>query len=950
MIGKFIAKILRGPSIGRGVSTSKKMTRRIAIEPLESRRLLAVTGSLSGFAYLDTHDFGIKDADEAGFAGLTVQLKSRDSQGNLGVVSGVGPVQTLADGSYRFNGLAAGSYQIQISPSSKLAVGVPSVGSAGGTAGSNEVQVTLTAGQSASYYNFAILGAQTNQISLRMFTASTGSLTDFLTTLHTKPYMVAGSSGNSPSAAAGTRGSSTFTSTYTTGGPEVAIVPAIVTIASTDSPTLTAMTVTIQNPQDGSGEQLSADTTGTILTSNYANSVLTVSGVADVATYQTVLQTVRYRISSSPAHIGDRTLSIVVNDGTATSTVATSTITVVQGTQIAPSVTAPSVTTNPAPQTILASGTASFTAAASGNPTPTVQWQVNTGTGSSYGNLTDVGVYTGSNTGTLTITGTTLAMSGYQYKAVFTNAVGTPATTTAATLTVLANSFSVLAPPASVAIGSPVLIALNSVNSSTPTFSATTTSTNDPTGSKLTATHMPQTNQVLKIVTDQGEMDFQLFNNYTPSTVSHFVDLVNTNTYTNTSFYRIIQTFMIQGGSGGSGSTIPVELRGDLRFTSSGLLAMANNGVDGNSSEFFITSPNDTSNGFLDFRYTIFGKLIKGDNVRQAIAAKPVSTNSSGENSQPVTPLKILSMSITTDTQDGVLLLKALPEATGSYTVNVSDGLGGTQTFTINVGTNSFDPPNPWVTPINGTDKIFTAANTPATFTPQGVSADGSAAQVNVQLFRAVPVYPGDYVDNSYTGTSPAADAINPNMTLTQNGSSYTVTPTTGFYGVQVLEVTSQSATAAAWDAGSGVDPVYRAFVPVFVAPPAPQTDSISVNGQTVTGSTSANNSNSNTKLSFNVSGAISGATVSVYVDGIAAPIATGTVASGATSITLTTDGITTLPAGGRQFTVKQTIATSALSLFANFSTSTGSPGSQFQIPASSVASVASAGTALTIS
>ncbi|MEI8374904.1 MAG: peptidylprolyl isomerase, partial [Planctomycetota bacterium] len=626
----------------------------------------------------------------------------------------------------------------------------------------------------------------------------------------------------------------------------------------------------------------------------------------------------------------------------ATTTAATLTV------QVAPST--PSVTTNPAPQTIVVGGTASFTAAASGNPTPTVQWQVNTGTGSSYGNLTDVGVYTGSNTGTLTITGTTLAMSGYQYKAVFTNAVGTPATTTAATLTVLANSFSVLAPPASVAIGSPVLIALNSVNSSTPTFSATTTSTNDPTGSKLTATHMPQTNQVLKIVTDQGEMDFQLFNNYTPSTVSHFVDLVNTNTYTNTSFYRIIQTFMIQGGSGGSGSTIPVELRGDLRFTSSGLLAMANNGVDGNSSEFFITSPNDTSNGFLDFRYTIFGKLIKGDNVRQAIAAKPVSTNSSGENSQPVTPLKILSMSITTDTQDGVLLLKALPEATGSYTVNVSDGLGGTQTFTINVGTNSFDPPNPWVTPINGTDKIFTAANTPATFTPQGVSADGSAAQVNVQLFRAVPVYPGDYVDNSYTGTSPAADAINPNMTLTQNGSSYTVTPTTGFYGVQVLEVTSQSATAAAWDAGSGVDPVYRAFVPVFVAPPAPQTDSISVNGQTVTGSTSANNSNSNTKLSFNVSGAISGATVSVYVDGIAAPIATGTVASGATSITLTTDGITTLPAGGRQFTVKQTIATSALSLFANFSTSTGSPGSQFQIPASSVASVASAGTALTIS
>ena len=63
---------------------------------------------------------------------------------------------------------------------------------------------------------------------------------------------------------------------------------------------------------------------------------------------------------------------------------------------------------------------------------------------------------------------------------------------------------------------------------------------------------------------------------------------------------------------------------------------MANDGVDGNSSEFFITGPDDRaarhrlSDGFLDFRYTIFGKLIAGDNVRQAIAATPVTTNSVG--------------------------------------------------------------------------------------------------------------------------------------------------------------------------------------------------------------------------------------------------------------------------------------------------------------------------------
>ena len=98
---------------------------------------------------------------------------------------------------------------------------------------------------------------------------------------------------------------------------------------------------------------------------------------------------------------------------------------------------------------------------------------------------------------------------------------------------------------------------------------------------------------------------------------------------------------------------------------------MANNGVDGNSSEFFITNPDDMSDGFLDFRYTIFGKLIAGDNVRQAIATTPVTTNSSGEDSQPVTPMTITSMSITTETNAGVLMLKAQPGATGTYTVTV---------------------------------------------------------------------------------------------------------------------------------------------------------------------------------------------------------------------------------------------------------------------------------------
>jgi cyclophilin family peptidyl-prolyl cis-trans isomerase len=622
-----------------------------------------------------------------------------------------------------------------------------------------------------------------------------------------------------------------------------------------------------------------------------------------------------------------------------------------------------------------------------------------------------------------------------------------------------ANGLVVVAPASTIASGSPVLVGFNNANTGTPIYTITTASTSDPTGSKLTATLLPQTNQVLKVVTDQGEMDFELFNNFTPNTVQHFVDLVNSGTYnTGATFYRIIQTFMDQGGVGGSATatTIPDELNANLRFSSSGLLAMANNGVDGNSSEFFITNPDDMSNGFLDFRYTIFGKLISGDSVRAAIAATPVESNgqSPPEISQPLTPPKILSMSVVTQTTGGVVELQAAPGAKigDTYAVSVNDGLGHTQSFLIHIGTNSFDPPNPWADPINGNDKIFTAEGTPATFTPQGVSADGSAVQVGVQTMLSVTSVPGAYVDNSFLATSTAVNYPvvnpNPNITLTQNGSSYTVTPAAGFYGVQVLEVTAINAvvgtfqlqigsttttainfdstdlsatatkiqnalvaagfagtkvsvdqssgaenfsfnvtfpsttgnitytaastnplpitfantasnpetlqtltftaTGPAWDASSGVHSNYTAFVPVYVAPPVPVLSTISANGQTVSnGTTSDNNSSTSTELSFDITGAVAGATVSVYMDGGTTPIATGTVGAGATTITLTTDGSTVIGNGQHTFTVKQSFPYSELDLYADW-TNTAGPGAQFKIPAGVVTSGPSSGVPVT--
>ena len=96
---------------------------------------------------------------------------------------------------------------------------------------------------------------------------------------------------------------------------------------------------------------------------------------------------------------------------------------------------APQATTQPANQTVDAGQTASFTAQAGiGDPAPTVQWEVNSGSG--FTPLSEGPTYSGVTTDTLTINDATTAMSGNQYEAVFTNGVSPNADSNAATLTV----------------------------------------------------------------------------------------------------------------------------------------------------------------------------------------------------------------------------------------------------------------------------------------------------------------------------------------------------------------------------------------------------------------------------------------------------------------------------------------------------------------------------------
>lgn len=90
--------------------------------------------------------------------------------------------------------------------------------------------------------------------------------------------------------------------------------------------------------------------------------------------------------------------------------------------------TAPVVTFQPTSKTVVARSTVTFSAAATGNPTPAVQWQVSTNGGKTWKNIK------GAKSTTLSFTAS-LTKNGYRYRAIFTNAFG-QAITNAAILTV----------------------------------------------------------------------------------------------------------------------------------------------------------------------------------------------------------------------------------------------------------------------------------------------------------------------------------------------------------------------------------------------------------------------------------------------------------------------------------------------------------------------------------
>jgi cyclophilin family peptidyl-prolyl cis-trans isomerase len=126
-----------------------------------------------------------------------------------------------------------------------------------------------------------------------------------------------------------------------------------------------------------------------------------------------------------------------------------------------------------------------------------------------------------------------------------------------------------------------------------------------------------------------GEFVIQLYPDKAPITVNSFVFLARQKYYDGVTFHRVLSGFMAQGGDpAGTGTGGPgykfVNENSDLKFDKAGVVAMANAGPDTNGSQFFITfGPTESLNG----GYTIFGQVISGMDVVNAITRRDPQTN-----------------------------------------------------------------------------------------------------------------------------------------------------------------------------------------------------------------------------------------------------------------------------------------------------------------------------------
>lgn len=342
--------------------------------------------------------------------------------------------------------------------------------------------------------------------------------------------------------------------------------------------------------------------------------------------------------------------------------------------------------------------------------------------------------------------------------------------------------------PASVGNSLFLPVATDDADGNAITYSVAVASS--PAGANSAAEFLPQDNTFLQMnVTGFGTMTYQLFDNIAPETVRRIAGLANSGFYDGLQIFRVINNFVFQFGSptnnGLSGPESGLkpdfifddEFDPDVLFAGDGQLAMANNGKDKNSSQFFVTEGDQR---FLDLNHTIFGQLVRGFSVRDAISEVAVS----GET--PTTPIVVSSVRSFSSETDGVV--RFITDTAGAYTLRITatDSSGAQETDTLDVNVTA----------------VADTIDDPAILLPFDTSFVVDAGQPLV--FDVPAADPeGDPLDYRLTLLGDTTG----NVSVNEDEQTVTYTPGAGFTGTATVRVevreegaTTRGSTSDPWD------------------------------------------------------------------------------------------------------------------------------------------------------
>ncbi len=300
-------------------------------------------------------------------------------------------------------------------------------------------------------------------------------------------------------------------------------------------------------------------------------------------------------------------------------------------------------------------------------------------------------------------------------------------------------------------------------------------------------------------VANYGTMTFQLLEDLVPRATEQFIGLAQSQFYDGTVIHRVDGENLFGGDNGGNpvGSKnessfgfFDDQFNVDLQHNRKGILSFEklppptpnppDNPDDRNDAQFLITG---AATREFDFSRTMFGVLVEGDAVRDAMTDAPRNGSP-----RPEPDVVISSVQIVDDHENGVLLLKAAPgvtSGTSTITVTVRDSGGVTaqQSFTVTIQADTVNSAPFLLAP---PAQVRTLVNLPTSFKLDAVDVEGD------------PIAFQDEDRLRELGVNILPDApANLDYSINEDTGQVTVVPTNGLTGTFGITAATGATTAA---------------------------------------------------------------------------------------------------------------------------------------------------------